>query len=254
MNVHGCDRLAEVAAELALGLLDGAERAAALVHIERCGDCQAEVAALTGSAEQLLLLTPAVPPPVGFESRVLSRIAAESDRPTPLRSVRDAPTPRQAIPSRRPRRSRLRPSRRLMAAAAAVVVVVAGLVGLLVVGGDDGGDADTTITAAMRNDRGDVVGSVSLVSSQPAVVEIDVAAWIEDLEERDVWPGGAWSLAVEMEDGSWEQYELPLGTSPSEISLDHGDPGGVGLDPDEVVSVAMQDETGQTWCSAEFGS
>jgi hypothetical protein len=77
MNEHGdigCDRFADVAAELSLGVLTGRERADALAHLERCDACRETVRQLTQTSEQLLGLLPAVEPPAGFETRVLSRL------------------------------------------------------------------------------------------------------------------------------------------------------------------------------------
>src|ERR1700677_3621147 len=70
----GCDEFADVAAELALGVLTGRERADALAHLERCDACRETVRQLTMTGEQLLGLLPAVEPPAGFESRVLARL------------------------------------------------------------------------------------------------------------------------------------------------------------------------------------
>jgi hypothetical protein len=77
MSEHGdmgCDKFADVAAELALGVLIGRERADALAHLERCDACRETVRQLTMTGEQLLGLVPAVEPPAGFESRALARL------------------------------------------------------------------------------------------------------------------------------------------------------------------------------------
>jgi hypothetical protein len=65
-----CAAFQEAAAELALGILTGPDRAAALKHMERCASCQAEVASLAAAADQLLDLVPARGAPDGFESRM----------------------------------------------------------------------------------------------------------------------------------------------------------------------------------------
>jgi hypothetical protein len=69
-----CDALTELAPELALGIVTGDQRARALAHLARCGDCRSLVAELSTLADALLLLPPAREPPVGFESRVLGRL------------------------------------------------------------------------------------------------------------------------------------------------------------------------------------
>jgi hypothetical protein len=77
MSEHGdmgCDEFADVAAELALGVLMGRERADALAHLEGCDACRETVRQLTMTGEQLLGLLPAVEPPAGFENRVMARL------------------------------------------------------------------------------------------------------------------------------------------------------------------------------------
>ena len=75
MTSMTCAELRDVAGEVALTLLTGAERAAALAHLETCQACRTEVADLTATADELLLLAPAAEPPAGFESRVLAAMA-----------------------------------------------------------------------------------------------------------------------------------------------------------------------------------
>ena len=101
-----CERTRDLAAELALGLLVGEQRAQALRHLADCPDCRREVAQLTAVADELLMLAPEREPPAGFESRVLARLA---------------PPPAVARPRRRLRRV-VAP---LAAAAAAAAVAVA---------------------------------------------------------------------------------------------------------------------------------
>jgi predicted anti-sigma-YlaC factor YlaD len=69
-----CDRLSDLAAELALGIADGADRAWALEHLAGCCDCRARVERLAGLADELLLVAPAAEPPPGFEARVVEAI------------------------------------------------------------------------------------------------------------------------------------------------------------------------------------
>ena len=74
MDDMSCDEFAEVAAELALGVLTGRERAAALAHLDGCESCREQVRELTMAQDELLALLPSAEPPAGFESRVLERI------------------------------------------------------------------------------------------------------------------------------------------------------------------------------------
>jgi hypothetical protein len=70
-----CEQTRALAAELALGITDGAERAQALRHLAECAECRRHVEELSAVADDLLLLAPDHEPPAGFESRVLERIA-----------------------------------------------------------------------------------------------------------------------------------------------------------------------------------
>ena len=60
--------------DLAVGILDGRERAAVLDHVASCATCTAELAELTAAADSLVHLAPEVDPPVGFEVRVFDRM------------------------------------------------------------------------------------------------------------------------------------------------------------------------------------
>jgi hypothetical protein len=66
--------MSDVAAELALGVLTGRERALAVAHLNECDDCREDVRQLMETGEQLLELLPPAEPPAGFESRVLERL------------------------------------------------------------------------------------------------------------------------------------------------------------------------------------
>jgi hypothetical protein len=69
-----CEHTRQLAAELALGIADGAERAEALRHLAECADCRRTVEELSAIADDLLMLAPEREPPAGFESRVLARM------------------------------------------------------------------------------------------------------------------------------------------------------------------------------------
>jgi hypothetical protein len=69
---HG-DSQAELA-ELALGILDGRERAALLDHLAGCPGCALELEQLTTAADELVHLAAEADPPVGFESRLFERL------------------------------------------------------------------------------------------------------------------------------------------------------------------------------------
>jgi anti-sigma factor RsiW len=77
VNPLTCSDFAALAPELALDLLSGDERAAALSHLAGCRACQTNLDDLARTADALLLLAPSGEPPAGFESRVLARLADE---------------------------------------------------------------------------------------------------------------------------------------------------------------------------------
>jgi len=74
LNDMGCAAFADVAAELALGVLTGRERAEALAHLDHCDECREHVRQLTMTGEELLGLLPSSEPPPGFETRVMERL------------------------------------------------------------------------------------------------------------------------------------------------------------------------------------
>ncbi|WP_416981382.1 hypothetical protein [Streptomyces sp. T028] len=79
-----CERLRELGAELALGVLPARERAEAVAHLDRCPHCREYVERLTAVGDGLLTLLPGAEPPVGFESRVVRALGA-APAPKPLR-------------------------------------------------------------------------------------------------------------------------------------------------------------------------
>ena len=86
LNDMTCEELADVAAELALGVLTGRERAMAVAHLTECDACREDVRQLMATGEQLLQLLPAAEPPAGFETRVLARLGL----PAPSERKREA--------------------------------------------------------------------------------------------------------------------------------------------------------------------
>ncbi|HEY6497588.1 MAG TPA: hypothetical protein VIZ43_30280 [Trebonia sp.] len=73
--------MSDVAAELALGVLTGRERAMAVAHLNECDACREDVRQLMETGEQLLELLPPAEPPAGFESRVLERLGLPAPAP-----------------------------------------------------------------------------------------------------------------------------------------------------------------------------
>ena len=141
-----CAGLDAVAAELALGVLTGRERAEAVAHLDRCDNCREHVRQLMGTTEGLIGLLPEREPPAGFETRVLDRLGMSV--PAPLSAAPNGMGPagphllpsapgRPGAPGRHGHRPVRRgaaprpsfPKRTLAAAAVALAVVIAGLGG-----------------------------------------------------------------------------------------------------------------------------
>ena len=76
-----CEELKHLAPEVALGTIDGEERAEALRHLAACGECRRLVDQLTTVADELLMLAPVQEPPVGFESRVIDALGFQRRAP-----------------------------------------------------------------------------------------------------------------------------------------------------------------------------
>jgi hypothetical protein len=121
LNEMTCAEFADVAAELALGVLTGRERALALAHLDLCDSCRENVRQLTMVGEELLGLLPAIEPPSGFETRVMDRIGLTAPSPEPAR--------RMSGRGRVRRLSMPGLTRRMLAAAAVVLAVAVAGVG-----------------------------------------------------------------------------------------------------------------------------
>jgi hypothetical protein len=264
-----CADLQELACDLALDLLTGAERAAALAHLERCRGCRAEVASLMDVGEAVLALAPGVPPSAGFEVLVLDRIAELREsgagpevkagrrvhqglgrarwpsrhRPRPAGGSGDPAAIRSVVAGGGRRDGRPRPSVRTLAAASALVVAAV-LAATLLLG--RGRDDLAVASADMITSRGQVVGRATLGHADPAVVVVDVGGWVERLshygepdDHHDYW------LAVESRGGARDLYALPV----SERGTWHVP---LAAEPAAVAAVSVVDDTGRVFCSGRF--
>jgi hypothetical protein len=99
-NEMSCAEFADAAAELALGVLTGRERARALAHLDRCEACRENVRQLTVTGEELVGLLPAIEPPAGFETRVMERLGLGTPAPAPVTTPAPVPV-RPLSPVRR---------------------------------------------------------------------------------------------------------------------------------------------------------
>ncbi len=97
MTTFDCDEFRDTAPDLALGLLTGDARGAAISHVVTCASCRRHLDGLVQVADDLLLLAPSVEPEIGFESRVMARLAAGGAfLPAPSPTPPPAPIPRAA--------------------------------------------------------------------------------------------------------------------------------------------------------------
>jgi hypothetical protein len=232
MTTMTCAELREVAYEVALDLLDGADRAGALAHLETCASCRHEVASLTEITEDLLLLAPAVEPSSGFAAGVLAQVQQLAHPQATVSQPVSASTPR--------RRMWARPARLLAAAA----IVIALLVAVVVVrtGRDDGSVA---AAADMRTATGQTVGSVSLADDDPTTLTVSVPGWVGLVHSYGASVDATYWLAVEHDDGTRALHPLaPDADYTWIVPLD--------VDPDAVASVSVLDDEGRQWCAARF--
>ncbi len=177
-----CARLHEVAPELALGVLVGAERGQALAHLALCAECRHFVDEMSEVADSLLLLAAEAEAPLGFESRVVARLAADHPRRRPWRWI---------------------------ATAAAAVVLAAAATGIAV-HHHDGRLADLHVrTAALRARTGKQAGDVYVMEGQPAWVIMSVSSkgagrtYLCELNFRDGRVVRAGQFTVPNHDGWW---------------------------------------------------
>lgn len=120
-----CEKLRDVGAELALGVLPARERAGAVAHLEQCADCREYVAELTQTGDRLIGLLPCSEPPVGFETRVAQALTPDPAAHDGRSHLRASGTtgPQARVRGRRSR------ARTRIAAAAGVLALVIGFGG-----------------------------------------------------------------------------------------------------------------------------
>ena len=154
-----CDDLAEVAAELALGVLTGRERAQAIMHLDRCGTCRERIRDLAVTEEELLGLLPGREPPAGFETRIMGL---------------------PGFTGRHRRHPPGRPRWMLAAVAATVIAVAAGLGGWGLRGAAPasppaGGVAQPALhTAALTTASHQRIGTIFLYNGRPGWLYMNV--------------------------------------------------------------------------------
>jgi hypothetical protein len=209
----GCERLREVGAELALGVLPARDRAAAMAHLQECPACESYLGELTALGDRLVGLVPGVEPPVGFEQRVMDRLD---------------------LPASAPRRRRRRV---VLSFAAALLALALGTAGWL---GRD-----------LQHRDGDDLVKVPLAASGPVAGEVfayrDSRSWLY-VELSGLPNDGSLSCQVRLADGQ----VFTVGTFPvTEGAGQWGGPAPMsGTDPVEV-RILTPDGTVIGW--ARFG-
>jgi hypothetical protein len=186
----GCEQVRELAAELALGIAAGDERDAALRHLNSCAACRRLVAELSSVGDELLQLAPEQEPPMGFESRVLAKLAAP--------------------PRRRPLQPLTRRSRWAMAAAAAVLVAALGAGSVVVATADDRRLADSYRTA-LSTGEGSFFSAAPLQGPQGRIGSVfgyqGRPSWVMMTLQPSAGQQGRYQVQVVTQDGRY----LPLG-------------------------------------------
>jgi hypothetical protein len=213
MTAMQCDELIELAPELALDIVCGAQRAKALDHLDTCAMCQQVVAALAGVSDQLLLLARGVDPPAGFERKVLQRAGL-----TPMAPLQSGSRTTGPVAATGP------------GFLAAIALVIA-------LGSGRGASA---VTAPMRTSGGDVVGTVSL-QTRPAVLVLDIPQW-PVLSAGD-GPGNRYEVRI-------ERKGEPAALVPVAMNASGAWATALDFDAQSVTAVAMVDRQGRIWCKA----
>jgi len=164
MSEISCAQVRELGAELALGILDGRQRAELTSHLELCDSCRDQLRQLSLVREELLTLVPGSDPPLGFETRVLHSLGLTG----------------------RHRRRWLRP----LAAAVALLIALGGGVGgwMLATGA-----RDSLVRAELTTD-GRTVGEAFLYARSPSWVYMTVDT--PDTSDRI-------SCQLQRTDGTW---------------------------------------------------
>jgi len=169
-----CAQLADVAAELALGVLTGRERADAIAHLDTCTACRQLVSSYAVATDELLrAIAPSVEPPHGFQQRVLAQIApARSGHGNWLTSL----------------------------AVAACLALIVGV--FAVVRSPHMAFAATQ----MRTDQGEVVGWVFVDRDSPAIA-MKLPGWTQQIDQYGQSSG---QYSLRLTSASGETHLLPV--------------------------------------------
>jgi hypothetical protein len=246
-----CDWLADVAPELALEVLDGCERADALVHLEACAPCRRLVSTMAADADVLLLIAPPADPPPGFDQRVVRSLAEQAkttatpaERPDRRGSdaLPDGASEPRPSPSP-PTRGRLRTPSRRRSRALAALALAASVAAVSLVLGTGTSPSPALATAEMRTGDGEVVGRVLVHTGDPAALLVTVPGWADEFGRYD-GADAAYSLRIERAGEPPQLVPFELDDEPTWGTTLDGD-------PDAITAVAVVDHAGRVWCEAE---
>lgn len=221
-----CEETRALAAELALGIADGEDRARVLDHVADCAYCRREVESFSVVADELLVLAPEQEPPLGFELRVLRALEP-------------------------PRAKRGHKARWLALAAATVLVAVGITAGAMLIGFRDERRLADHYRATLAQAHGSYFGAVRLhdAAGEPAGVVFTYRgspSWLTITvasEHRGSVQG------AELVDQSGERFPL---ASFRLVDGVWGGPLPVGLD--SAVAVHLVGEDGRSLLIAELGN
>ncbi|MFE0514963.1 hypothetical protein [Streptomyces sp. NPDC058964] len=204
-NEASCEKLREIGAELALGVLPGRERAGAVAHLDGCAACREYVEQLTLVGDGLVGLLPGSEPPVGFEARVAQALTQAASAHEGHPQSGESTVPRKSVRGR----ARLR-----IASAAAVLVAAVGFGGWAVGTAIENVVAGSSASVGTDADllSGDLA---SAVAHDKAVGEVyahaDPKGWVYmtiDLSQAGTPYDGKVVCLLERKDGS----TVPVGT------------------------------------------
>lgn len=220
MIAGSCETVRECIPELALGRVDGAERAEVLLHVHGCARCQAILDEHSGVADLLAQLAPEAEPPAGFDRRVLGAVRGSTGRE--WRSIR---------------------RRALVVGGVAAAAAILSLTIVRVVDANrvsEQASAPALRTAPMVGDGGLPVGRVVVSVGNPAsaVVTINYAL-----------PDGAYELQLTADDGT-----VTRGVGTLEVAAGRGAWKGSVAIPAKGGVLAMVDAAGTPVCHARLRS
>ncbi len=215
-----CEAFRDDLASLAIGALDGLDRARVLAHLEDCPQCTVEVEELSATADVLTTLIADADPPPGFADRTMDLIRADrADRVVPLK------------PTGQPH------FRRVAAVAAVVVLLAVGtVVGAEVASSGRHNPAAAVQTTPLHSTVG-TKGTVLLVSSEQQ-------GWLV-MTLHDAPNSGEVTCSITLADGSKKELgEFDLTDGYGSWSVD------LPVAASKVRTVSVVDESGAMVASA----